>query len=211
MANKASGGAGKKDPFSFVNIARRKRNQKIVFLVLTVVLGFGMVASSALWLLTPKPTPANNGQAAQQEAAPEQQIADLEAQLQARPQDLALRTQLAVAYWQAGRAKDAVAQYRKALEINPDDLQVRQALAMTYYLSGDYNAAVQQAGEVLKKDPQNALAHYYLGQFYAYRSDGKRDVKKGAAELEKYISLAKEGPEVDKAKQMLQELKPGAS
>jgi len=208
MVNRTSGKSGKNDPFSFVNVARRKRNQKIVFLVLTAFLALGLVGSSALWLFSPDTAPADMGQV-QQEIPPEQQITALEEQLKDNPEDPALLGQLAELYWQAGRGNDAVEQYLKAVEIVPDDVKLRQDLALTYYLLGDYNDAVRQIEEILTREPQNATAHYYLGQFYAYRSDDGRDVEKGIAELEKFIGIAKEGLEVDKAKQMLEELKPG--
>ncbi len=209
MVNRTSGRSGKNDPFSFVNVARRKKNQKIVFIVLTAFLALGLVGSSVLWLLSPDIAPADMGQGQQQELPPEQQIAALEEQLKDNPGDPALLRQLAELYWQAGRGRDAVDQYLKAVEILPDDVKLRQDLALTYYLLGDYDDAVRQIEAVLAREPQNATAHYYLGQFYAYRSDGGRDVEKGIAELEKFIGIAGEGLEVDKAKQMLEELKPG--
>lgn len=210
MVNKISGRSGKKDPFSFVSVARRKKNQKIVFIALTAFLALGLVGSSALWLFSPDVSPADIGQV-QQETSPEQQITALEEQLKDNPENPALLGQLAELYWQAGRGREAVEQYLKALEITPDDTKLRQDLALTYYLLGDYNDAVRQIETVLAGEPQNATAHYYLGQFYAYRSDEGRDVEKGIAELEQFISIAKEGLEVDKAKQMLEELKPGTN
>ncbi|MFA7467419.1 MAG: tetratricopeptide repeat protein [Desulfotomaculaceae bacterium] len=200
------GKSGKNSPFSFVNVARRKKNQKIVFIVLTAFLALGLVGSSVLWLFSPDSSPADMGQA-QQEIPLDQQIAALESQLKDEPQSPELLGQLAELYWQAGRGRDAVDNYLKALEIAPDDIKLRQNLALTYYLLGDYSDAVQQIETVLAKEPQNATAHYYLGQFYAYRSDDGRDVEKGIEALEKFISLSKEGLDVDKAQQMIKELK----
>jgi len=208
MVNKTSGKSGKNDPFSFVNVARRKKNQKIVFIVLTAFLALGLVGSSLLWLLSPDSSPAQDVGQVQQQIPLDQQIEALEGQLKDKSESPELLGQLAELYWQAGRGRDAVDNYLKALEIVPDDINLRQNLALTYYLLGDYNDAVQQIETVLAKDPQNATAHYYLGQFYAYRSDDGRDVKKGIEALEKFISLGKEGLDVDKAQQMLKELKP---
>lgn len=208
MVNKTSGRSGKSDPFSFVNVARRKKNQKIVFIVLTAFLALGLVGSSLLWLFSPDSSPAQDVGQVQQEIPLDQQIAALEGQLKDKPENPELLGQLAELYWQAGRGRDAVDNYQKALEIVPDDINLRQNLALTYYLLGDYNDAVQQIETVLAKDPQNTTAHYYLGQFYAYRSDDGRDVEKGVEALEKFISLGKEGLDVDKARQMIKELKP---
>ncbi|KJS12000.1 MAG: hypothetical protein JL56_14065 [Desulfotomaculum sp. BICA1-6] len=208
MFKKTSGKSGKSDPFSFVNIARRRKNQKIVFIVLTAFLALGLVGSSLLGLFSPDSNPAQDVGQVQQGIPLDQQIADLEGQLKDKPENPELLGQLAGLYWQAGRGRDAVDNYQKALEIVPDDINLRQDLALAYYLLGDYNDAVQQIETVLVKDPQNATAHYYLGQFYAYRSDDGRDVEKGIEALEKFISLGQEGLDVDKARQMIKELKP---
>lgn len=203
MVNKK---AGKGDPFSFVNVARRKRNQKIVFIVLTAFLALGLVGSSVLYLFSPDNTPPPEAGQVQQEVPLEQQIADLEAQLQEKPRDTSLMVRLAQAYWQAGRGTDAVSTYQKALEIKPGDVQIIQELALTYYLLGEYDDAVKQMETVLAQNPENPTAYYYLGQFYAYRSDDGRDVDKGIQALEKFIELGGEGLDVAKARQMIEEL-----
>lgn len=209
MAKKTTGKTGKSVSSSFVNTARRKRRQRIGFAVLTAFLALGLVGSSVFWVFDfGGPTPPEAGQV-QQEMPPEQQIADLENRLQEEPDNVSLLGRLAQLYWQTGRGREAVDTYLKALEIKPGDTEMRRDLALTYYLLGDYNDAVQQIEAVLEKDPQDATAYYYLGQFYAYRSDEGRDVDKGIEALEKFVDLRKEGMEVTKARQMIEELKSG--
>lgn len=208
MTKKTTGKTGKSVSSSFVNVARRRRRQKIVFAVLTAFLALGLVGSSVFWAIDFNNSPPPEAGQVQQQIPPEQRIADLEAQLQEDPENVSLLGQLAELYWQTGRGREAVDTYNKALELNPGDHALRQDLALAYYLLGDYENAVQQIETVLEKDPQNATAYYYLGQFYAYRSDDGRDIDKGIEALEKFIELRREGLEVDKARQMIRELQP---
>lgn len=198
---------------SFVNVAKRKKQQKIVFLILTVVLGVGLVGSSMFWAFGgSKNVTGNNGTTQTQtgqQVTVEEQIQNLEAELKKDPRNTGLMGRLAELYWQNGNAGQAVDTYTKALEIKPGDGKLRKDLALTYFLMGKYDQAVGEVEQVLKQNPGDAQAHYYLGQFYAYRNDDGRDVDKGIKELEKFVRLQKEGIDVQKARQMIEELKTG--
>ncbi|SFG88368.1 Tetratricopeptide repeat-containing protein [Desulfotomaculum arcticum] len=208
MANKKTS-----NPFSFVNIAKRKKQQKIVFVILTIVLGVGLVGSSMFWAFGSRSNMPQNSDTAtaqqqqQSEESIDKQITDLEKQVKEKPEDLELLARLAGLYWQNGKGQQAVETYQKALEIKPGDVKLGKDLASTYYLMGQYDHAISQAEQVIKQAPSDAEAHYLLGQFYAYRGDDKRDVQKGLTELEEFIKLQKEGLDVDKAQQMIQSLK----
>ncbi|WP_027364449.1 tetratricopeptide repeat protein [Desulfotruncus alcoholivorax] len=203
----------KTDTFSFINVAKRKKQQKIVFLVLTVVLGVGLIGSSMFWAFGSRNNIPNNSSetTAQQQQQPEvsidKQIADLEKQVKEKPDDSDLLGKLAALYWQNGNGQQAVETYKKALEIKPGDGKISKDLATTYYLMGQYDNAISQVEQVVKQTPADAEAHYLLGQFYAYRGDDKREVQKGIKELEEFVKLQKEGLDVDKARQMIQALK----
>ena len=211
MAKKRSGKQSKKDTFSFVSVAKRKKQQKIVFVVLTVVLGVGLVASSMFWAFGSRNLNTNSNAATAQQQQPEvsidKQIADLEKQVKENPKDSELLAKLAALYWQNGKGQQAVETYQQALELKPGDAKLNKDLASTYYLMGKYDDAINQVQQVIRQVPSDAEAHYLIGQFYAYRGDDKRDVQKGIKELEEFVSLQKEGLDVDKAKQMIQALK----
>ena len=195
---------------SFADLSRKRTRRKLVFLVLTIFIGLGLVGSSFVWIFAPdnKPPQHAAGQA-QPGATPEERIAALETRLKEDAGNTELMRQLGGLYWQAGRGAEALEIYLKAVEINPGDSDVRQDLALTYYLLGDYNDAVRQMETILQRDSANEVAYFYLGQFYAYRSDEGRDVDKGIEALEKFISLRQEGLEVEKARGMIEELKAG--
>ena len=212
MAKKKTSKNSRNDTFSFVTVAKRKRQQKIIFIVLTVVLGIGLVGSSLAWTLGGSSNIPNNSNAAtaqqqQPEVSVDKQITDLEQQVKEKPKDSELLAKLAALYWQNGKGQQAVETYQKALAIKPGDARISKDLASTYYLMGQYDNAISQAEQVVKQVPSDAEAHYLLGQFYAYRGDDKRNVTKGIKELEEFVKLQKEGLDVDKAQQMIQTLK----
>jgi cytochrome c-type biogenesis protein CcmH/NrfG len=211
MAKKSTKKTQKGVSSSFVNVAGRKKQQKIVFIILTIVLGVGLVGSSMFWAFGGSNSITDNSAATetQPEVTAEEQIKNLEAMLKEDPKNTELMGRLAELYWQNGKARQAVDTYSRALEIKPGDVRLRKDLALTYYLMGEYDKAVSEIEEVLKQNSSDAQAHYYLGQFYAYRSDGGRDVDKGIKELEEFVRLQKEGIDVQKARQMIEELKSG--
>jgi len=194
---------------SFVNTARRKKQQKIVFGILTVILGLGLVGSSMFWAFGGKGDLPTDPRAADVQPEPtlEEKIAELEAQLKEDPQSYRLMLELAGLYRDGGKFQMAVDTYLKAMKINSEDANLRKDLASTYFLMGEYDQAVNRVEEVLKQKPDDAEAHYLLGQFYAYRSDDGRDVERGIRELEEFVRLQKTGLHVDKARQYIEELK----
>ncbi|TYO96483.1 tetratricopeptide repeat protein [Desulfallas thermosapovorans] len=199
-----------KNTGSFANLPRKKKRQKIVFGILAVVLGVGLVGSSMFWAFGDSNIPSKAGTAGVQQAgSTEQKIADLESQLKEDQQNTALMGQLAKLYRDNGEGQKAVDTYNKALKIKPDDVEMHKELGVTYFLLGDYDKATAQMDEALELKPDDAYAHYYAGQFYAFRSDEGRDVGKGIKELEEFVRLQKEGPDVEKAKQYINELQAG--
>ncbi|WP_449241630.1 tetratricopeptide repeat protein [Desulfoscipio gibsoniae] len=195
---------------SFANLSRKKKQQKIIFGILAVVLGVGLVGSSMFWAFGDNDI-SFKGKAAdvQQTSTVDQKIADLEAQLMEDKGNTALMDQLAKLYRDGGQSQKAVDTYVKALKIKPGDVDMHKELGVTYFLIGDYDKATAQMQQALELKPDDAYAHYYAGQFYGFRSDEGRDALKGIEELEKFISLRKEGSDVEKAKQYIKELQAG--
>lgn len=178
---------------------RQKRRQKILYIVLTALLSVGLLGSSVVWF------GGNYFSALFQQDQPQREsIADLEAKVKANPDDPKALTALARAYFNAGRLQEARDTYEKALEKSPEDGGLALELAMTCFLSGDYDRAAARLEEELKRNPENKEALYLYGQVLAL---GKNDYRQGIAQLEKFIEVAKEGEDVDRARQMIDEWK----
>lgn len=196
-----------KDMTSVVRLARRSKKQRIGFLVFTIIMGLGLVGSSMMWAFGPSDEEIKQGQNGGAAVTVSERIAQLEGQLKEDPQNTGLMGQLANMYRQNGEDEKAVETYLQALELKPGDARLGKDLALTYYLLGDYNKAITSLEQVLEQNASDAQAYYYLGQFYAYRSDGDRDTQKGIQALEEFVRLQKEGLDVQKAQQMIEELK----
>jgi len=178
---------------------RRKRRQKIVFIVLTVFLSVGLLGSSVVWLgggyFSPPP---ENAQVSPQP----DDVAGLEARAKENPADPQVLTALARAYFNAGRLQDSRQTYEKALVQKPDDGALRLELAMTCFLLSDYDRAIAVLEEEIRLHPDNPEARYLYGQVLAV---GKQDYRRGIQELEQFIALAKTGEDVARARRMIVE------
>lgn len=191
----------------FANLSRKKKRQKIIFTILAVVLGVGLVGSSMIWAFGDNYLPAQTTDV--QQNTVEQQIATLEAQLKEEPKNTTIMAQLAKLHRDNGDGTKAVENYVKALAIKPGDVELHKELGVTYFLIGNYHQAAVQMQKAIELKPEDAYAHFYAGQIYAFRSDDGRDVAKGISELEEFIRIQKEGPDVEKAKQYIKELQAG--
>lgn len=208
MVNKDNKHTAKSSGY-FANLSKKKKRQRIAIGILAVVLGVGLVGSSMIGLFSGGNNTPSSAADVQQAGAADQKIADLEAQLKEDPQNAALMGQLAKLYRDNGDGPKAVDTFVKALKIKPDDVDMHKELSVTYFLIGDYDQATDQVQQALKLKPEDAYAHYYAGQFYAFRSDEGRDVVKGIKELKEFVRLRKEGSDVEKAKQYIEELQAG--
>lgn len=180
---------------------KRKKRQKIVFWILTVFLSLGLLGSSAVWLggnyFSPSPESA-------QLPTQEETVNNLEARVKENPNDVQSVAALARAYFNAGQMKEAQQAYEKALAQKPEESSWRLELAMVSFYLNDYDKAVVNLEEEIKRHPENKEAYYLYGQVLAI---GKKDYQRGIEELEKFITLAKSGDDVAKARQMIEEWK----
>lgn len=181
---------------------RRRKRQKIVFIMLAVVLSVGLIGSSAMWvggdyfsLPEEKKTGLDN---------PQETVSSLEAKAKENPGDVQALVGLARAYTDTGRLKEALETYEKAVAQKPDDSSLRLELAFSSFLSNDYNKAITNLEEEIKRHPANKEAYYLYGYVLA---EGKKDYQGGIQQLEKFIELAKEGDDVVKARQTIEEWK----
>ncbi|MBC7104756.1 MAG: tetratricopeptide repeat protein [Firmicutes bacterium] len=177
----------------------RKRQQKIVFWILVVALGVGLVGSSVVWSTARTPLPQGT---TAPEAGTRESLADLEARVRDNPGDLEAVQTLAEAYAAGGRWQEAADLYQRLLQAAPDRHQVRLELALVLYQLGRASEAAEQARRAVEAAPEVPLGHYYYGIILA---DGLKDYRGGVAQLEEFIRLAGQGPEVEKARQMIEE------
>jgi len=105
-------------------------------------------------------------------------LADLEAAMRARPEDIPTRLALAEAYADASRATDAANQYRAVLAIDATNVPALNGLGLLLYASGSLEGALIASDRVLELRPRDpdalflkGLVLYQQGQF------------KGAAEV----------------------------
>jgi len=181
---------------------QRRKKQKIVFIILAVFLSVGLIGSSMVWMGEGYFSPPEENNAGM--LTPQETVSSLEAKVKGNPGDVQALIGLARAYAGVGRLKEALETYEKAVALKPDDGSLRLELALSSFLSGDYDRAITSLEEEIKRRPENKEAYYLYGYVLA---EGKKDYQHGIQQLEKFIELAKEGDEVVKARQTIEEWK----
>lgn len=180
---------------------RKKRRQRIAFIILTVFLSLGLLGTSIGWFFD---LPSSNQPSGAEPPSPEKIIAELESQARANPEDADITARLARAYLDAGKMEQALKTYEKAVQLRPENSDFRIELALVQFLLGRNDEAVANLKEEIRRHPNNARAHYYYGQVLAL---GKGDYEGGIRELEKFIQLAGQGDDVAQARKMIEEWK----
>lgn len=178
-------------------IRSSKRAAKIAFIILTVVLGAGLVGSFAIWSSPQIPTsPADY----QEESQPGLELAarQYEARLKDNPEDIQSLSSLAGIYLELGKMARrqqnfgeagnyftlAAEKYKLLVAKEPENTSFRLALAEASAEVGDYNLAEENYRELLKLDPQNPQVRLNYGLFlYQYRNDEAGAVEQWEAGL----------------------------
>jgi tetratricopeptide (TPR) repeat protein len=187
----------------FGRSVKKNKLRKAIFITITVLIAIGLVIPLASLFQNQPSTGGANGTGAAQQT-PQERLADLEAEAVKSPGDKTVLMDLAEAYVYTGKPEQAVQTYEQILLVDPNQSDARYMIGYIYYMSGKYDQAVTRLQELIQKDPGYIEAHllygYVLGQ-------GKKDYPGGIQELEKYVALAKEGQEVEKAKLAITEWK----
>lgn len=182
---------------------KRNKLQKAIFITITVLIAIGLVIPLAgLFQKQPENSRAQSAGPAGQSL--QERLSGLEAKAKENPVDTAVLMDLAETYLYAGKPDQAIKTYEQVLALDPNSAQARIDIATIYYYSSKYDQSIAQLQELIKKDPDNKSAHYLYG---IVLGTGKKDYTAGIQELEKFIALAKEGPDVEKAKQTINEWK----
>lgn len=197
--------AGKQMP-----LRKKRKIQKSIFIVITVVVSIGLIGTSIAWVLGGLHAEDIKGKGAGEQVAKNAEedlkarIVQLEAQVKSKPGDTALLLELAASYGFDGQAEKSAQTYEKVLKLEPENAGARLNAAVIYYFLNKYDKAEQHLKVLLEQNPDHAEAHYWYGYVLAV---GKSDYEAGIAQLEKYIELAGEGVDVAKAKQAIEEWK----
>lgn len=69
--------------------------------------------------------------------------------------------------YEAGKIREAIAEYKRALRYNPEYISARLHLGYAYMSMKNYAGAVEQFRRVLKANPTHAYTHYNLSCVYA--------------------------------------------
>ncbi|HBC92799.1 MAG TPA: hypothetical protein DCZ10_07810 [Pelotomaculum sp.] len=181
----------------------KNRIRKGIFLFVTILIAIGLVIPIAgLFSNQPDYSGVQGDDTAQQ--TPQERLAELENQARENPGNVNVLLELAQAYFYAGNPDQATKTYEQVLALDTQNSEARYDLATIYYFSSKYDLAIAQLQELLKNEPDNKDARYFYG---IVLGTGVKDYQGGIQELEKFIELAKEGPDVEKAKQIIDEWK----
>ncbi|WP_192895223.1 tetratricopeptide repeat protein [Pelotomaculum sp. FP] len=181
----------------------RKKFHKGIFLFVTILIAIGLVIPLAgLFSSQPDYSGVQGADTAHQTL--QERLSELEKQAQENPGDVNVLLELAQAYFYVGAPDQATKTYEQVLALDAQNSEARYDMATIYYYSSEYDLAVAQLQELLKNEPDNKDARYFYG---IVLGTGVKDYQSGIQELEKFIELAKEGPDVEKAKQIINEWK----
>ncbi len=132
----------------------------------------------------------------QQNAALDQAVAPLLANLQTSPNDFATLVQIADAYYDGRRYPDAIKYYQLALKSQPENPDVLTDLGTAIWYTGDADTAIAQYGKALKVRPGHPGTLFNLG---IVRWQGKKDPK-GAVQV--WEQLLKANPDYPNRQQV---------
>jgi cytochrome c-type biogenesis protein CcmH/NrfG len=188
----------------YINKAIKKNKfKRFVFITITVLIAIGLVIPLA-GLFQKQPGNSGLPGGGQTGQTVQEQLAGLESKAKENPNDTAVLMELGEAYHYLGKLDQAIKTYERVLALNPNNVKARYDLATIYYYSSKYDQAIVQLEEIIKNDPGDEEAHLLYGYVLGA---GKKDYAAGIQELEKFIALAKQGPDVEHARQVIEDWK----
>jgi tetratricopeptide (TPR) repeat protein len=195
--------------------SRTRRRVALVAAVLVFAIAAGTSLAYALGARLPGQTSSGNSAAAPSTTNPAQaalakKIQDLEAKVNASPDDYDLRLELADAYATNADLPTAIKQWDAAITIDPTRPEAQALLGRALYLvsqqMGDKTAQQQAVAEsvaaeekAIQNDPEYADAYFYRGVIRA----GLSQYAASQSDLQLYIVKAPEGQWSQQARQLL--------
>jgi tetratricopeptide (TPR) repeat protein len=128
----------------------------------------------------------------------------LQRALKIRPDDFNLLLHYGMALLKKNDALGAEAQLRQAVKKNDEAWQAHMYLGITLISLRNYVEAEKELlRTLLIGGDELSLPHYYLGGIYW----GRRDYRRAADELEKYLKLAPKAPNAERTRASIKELR----
>lgn len=130
----------------------------------------------------------------------EKRAAQLRADADREPRNVALRVQLGNLYFDSERYEDAARWYAAALDIDPKQVDVSTDLGIAYYYTNQPDRALEQFDRSLAIDPTHSKTLLNIGVVRAF---GKQDLEGAAKAWERVLEVAPNSEEAVRAKQGL--------
>lgn len=135
---------------------------------------------------------------------PDKAVEALRRALRIRPDEFSLVLNYGIALWQKNDFADAEAQLRQAIKKNDASWLAHMYLGITLISRHNYVEAERELLRTLVLGGDHlSLPHYYLGGLYW----SKRDYRRAADELEKYLKLAPKAPDAERTRASIKELR----
>ncbi|MGD0885783.1 MAG: tetratricopeptide repeat protein [Thermodesulfovibrionales bacterium] len=131
-------------------------------------------------------------------------VSNLQEVVKKDPKNVGAWIELGNIFMDSQRFSEAVDAYQKALVLDPKNVDVRVDMGTCYRKIGKPDKAVEEYKEALKINPNHLNAHKNLGIVLAFDLKERAEAIK---ELEKYLELAPNAPDADKAKQLIQQIR----
>lgn len=143
---------------------RQVKSENVIWIVAVALLA-GFLAGTVFGVYKTGTIADPNRPAAQAEtdAARQQAIEMLKAQIRQNPQDLTAWIQLGHHYFDADRHLDAIEAYQTALALDPQNADVWTDLGVMYRRSGSPEKAVEAFDRAMVLDPDHQISRYNKG------------------------------------------------
>lgn len=181
----------------------KSKLRKTVFIIITVLIAIGLVIPLAA-LFQKQPTDGGACASGATQQTLQERLADLEAEATRSPENTAVLMELADMYIYGGKQEQAVKTYEQVLAVDPGLSDARYMIAYVHYSKDENDQAIATLQELIANDPGYAEAHLLYGFVLGH---DKKDYAGGIQELEQFIAKAGEGPEVEKAKLIIEDWK----
>jgi tetratricopeptide (TPR) repeat protein len=172
-----------------------------------IILGWVIGTQQARVAVTTAPAPAAQASAAapttQRQAPPldEAKVQSLTTILKSDPNNASATLQLANAYFDAERFKDAIQWYERTVKLEPKNVEANTDLGVSYYYESRADEALSTFERSLQMNPKHTKTLLNKGIVLAF---GKEDLKAAAVEWQKVVELAPSSPEGETARRALE-------
>jgi len=139
----------------------------------------------------------------QRQAPPldEAKVQSLTTILKSDPNNASATLQLANAYFDAERFRDAIQWYERTVKLEPKNVEANTDLGVSYYYESRADEALATFERSLQMDPKHTKTLLNKGIVLAF---GKEDLKAAAVEWQKVVDLAPASPEGETARRALE-------